>query len=285
MIRSTCDKCCGEVCPSPPFSYIVGDGKAWRQWQFNPLKFLQLSSFVHRNPCTPRRKATLSWVLLERVVEGVGVGGYGVGHIHPQEGCCWRMWVNLSLSVAEQLANFQLLVSLGASRSHSYLWFTESTAWVLISDSFQKLLSVTKKYLLFFSCSVVSDSLQPHGMQHTRLPCPSLSLWLCPNSCPLSWGCHLTISSSVTLFSSCPQSFPASESYPVSWCFALCGWSIGASASGSVLPMNNQGWFSFRLTGLISCSPRDSQESSLAPQLENIILWHSAFIMVQLSHL
>ena len=87
-------------------------------------------------------------------------------------------------------------------------------------------------------------------LQHTRLPCPSPSPRVCANLCPLSQGCHPTISSSVTLFSSCPQSFLASGSFPKSWLFTSGGQSIGASAS--VLPMNIQGWFPFWLTGFIS---------------------------------
>ena len=107
---------------------------------------------------------------------------------------------------------------------------------------------------------VVSDSLQPHELQYTRLPCHSLCLWVCSNSCPLSqWG-HPTISSSVTPVSFCPQSSPASESFPMSWLFTSDGQSIGASAS--VLPMNIQGWF--------PCCSRVSVESSPAPQWESI---------------
>ena len=116
----------------------------------------------------------------------------------------------------------------------------------------------------------MSDSLQPHGLQHTRFPCPSLSPGVCSNSCPLSWWCHPTISSCVIPFSSFPQSFPASGSFPVSQLFASCGWSIGITASAWVLPMNIQGWFPLGLTGLISFRPRHSQESSPAPQFESI---------------
>ena len=97
----------------------------------------------------------------------------------------------------------------------------------------------------FFSCSVVSDSLQPHGLQHARLSCPSPSPRDCSKSCPLSsrW-CHATISTSVNPFSSCLQSFPASGSFPVSWLFTSGGQSIGTSAS--VLPiyvLPTFGWF------------------------------------------
>ena len=77
-----------------------------------------------------------------------------------------------------------------------------------------------------------------HQLQHAWLPCPSLSPTVCSNSCPLSWWCHPTISSSVTLFSSCPQSFPGSGSFPMSRLLASGGQSIGASASASILPMN-----------------------------------------------
>ena len=101
-----------------------------------------------------------------------------------------------------------------------------------------------------FSRSVVSDSLRPHELQHARLPCPFLSPRICSNSCPLHWWCHLNISSSVTSFSSCPQYFPLSGSFPMSWLFASSGQSIGMSAL--VLPINIQGWFSLGLTGLIS---------------------------------
>ena len=100
----------------------------------------------------------------------------------------------------------------------------------------------------------MSNSLQPHGLQHASLPCPSLSPGVCSNSCPLSRWCHPTISSSVTPFSSCPQCFPASGSFPMSQLFAWGGHSIGASASASVLPMNIQGWFPLGFTGLILLS-------------------------------
>ena len=97
--------------------------------------------------------------------------------------------------------------------------------------------------VLLFSYSVVSNSLQPHGLQHTRLLCPSPSPGVCSNSCPLSWWYHPTISSSVPPFS-CLQSFPASGSFPVIQLFTSGGQSIGGSASASVLPIRTiQGWF------------------------------------------
>ena len=105
---------------------------------------------------------------------------------------------------------------------------------------------------LLFSCSVVSDSLQPHGLQHARLPCPSPTLGSLSNSCPLNQWCHPTISSSTVPFSSHPQSFPASGSFQMSQLFASDGQSTGVLASASVLPMNIQGWFPLGLIGLIS---------------------------------
>ena len=118
-------------------------------------------------------------------------------------------------------------------------------------DSQWKLFS-TQLYTLHFNHWVMSDSLPPHGLQHARLPCPSPTPRARSNSCPLSWWCHPTISSSVVPFSVCLQSFPASGSFQMSQLFASGGQSIGVSASASVLPMNIQDWFSFGLTGLIA---------------------------------
>ena len=103
-----------------------------------------------------------------------------------------------------------------------------------------------------FSLSVVSDSLQPYGLQHTRPPCPSPTPRACSSSCPLSQWCHPTISSSVVPFSSHLQSFPASGSFQMSQFFASGGQSNETSASTSVLPMNIQDWFHLGLTDLIS---------------------------------
>ena len=105
--------------------------------------------------------------------------------------------------------------------------------------------------LVQFNCSVTSDSLWPHGLQHSWLLCPSPTHGACSKSCPLSQWCHPTISSSVVPFS-CIQSFPASGSFPMSQFFASGGQSIGVSASASVLPMNIQDWFPLGWTGWIS---------------------------------
>ena len=121
-----------------------------------------------------------------------------------------------------------------------------------------------------FIHSIMSNSLQHHGLQHARLPCPSPPPRACSNSCPLTWWCHPTISSSVVAFFSCLQSFPASGSFPRSQFFASGGQSTGASASASVFPMNIQGWFPLGWTGLISLQSKDSQESSPTPQFKSI---------------
>ena len=102
------------------------------------------------------------------------------------------------------------------------------------------------------SRSIVSDSLQPHESQHARPPCPSPAPGVHPNSCALSWWCHPAISSSVIPFSSCPQSLPASGSFPMSQLFTWDGQSIGVSASASVLPLNTQDLSPFGWTGWIS---------------------------------
>ena len=126
-----------------------------------------------------------------------------------------------------------------------------------------------------FSLSVMSHTLQPHGLQHARISCPSPTPGACSKSCPSSWWCHPTISSSVVLFSSCLQSFPASGSFPVSQFFALGGQSIGISGSASILPINIQDWSPLGWNGWISLqskglSPRDSQESLPTPQFKSI---------------
>ena len=124
-------------------------------------------------------------------------------------------------------------------------------------------------YITQFSLSVGSNSLQPHGLQHTRLPCPPPTPGVYSKSSPSSQWFHPIISFSVIPFSSRLQSFPASGSFPVSWVFTSGSKSIRASASASVLPMIIEGCFLLGLTSLISC-PRDSQQSSPTPQLKDI---------------
>ena len=132
--------------------------------------------------------------------------------------------------------------------------------------------------LFLFSLSVVSDSLWPHGLQHTRLPCPSPSPGVCSNSWPLSQWCHPTISSIIIIFSLCLQSFPASGSFPMSWLFTSGGQSIGVSASAPGFPMNIQDWFPLGWTGWISL-----QSKGLSRVFSNITVQKHQFFSAQLS--
>ena len=126
----------------------------------------------------------------------------------------------------------------------------------------------------------MSSSLWPHGLQHARLPCPSLSPRVCSNSCLLSRWCSLT-SSSATPFSFCLRSFPALGSFPISQLFTSGGQSINIKALATVLPMNIQGWFPLGLTGLISLLPKGLLQHH---NLKASVLQCSAFFMLQLSH-
>ena len=121
-------------------------------------------------------------------------------------------------------------------------------------------------------------TLQPHGLQHTRPPCPSPTPGVYSNSCPLSQWCHPTISSSVIPFSSCPQSFPASESFQMSQFFASGGQSIGVSASTPDLPMNTQDWSPLGWTGWISL-----QSKGLSRVFFNTTVQKHQFFGAQLS--
>ena len=124
----------------------------------------------------------------------------------------------------------------------------------------------------------VSDSLWPHGLQHTRLPCLSPFPGACSNSCPLSQWCYPTVSSSVVPFSSCFKSFPASGSFLMSQLFTSGGQNIGASVSASVLPMNIQDWFPLGWTGWISLKSK-----GLSRVFSNTTVWKHQFFSAQLS--
>ena len=119
-------------------------------------------------------------------------------------------------------------------------------------------------------------TLRPHGLLHARLPCLSASPAVCSNSCPLSWWYHPTISSSVASFSSCPQSFSESGSFPMSWLFASVAQSIGPLAS--VLPMTIQDWFPLRLAGLVSLLSK-----GLSRNFSNTTVQKYQFFRAQLS--
>jgi len=146
----------------------------------------------------------------------------------------------------------------------SECWNSSDTTWGILGG----------RILLLLSRWVMSDSLQPRGLQHARLPCPSLSP--CSDSSPLSRWCHRIISSSVAPFSSCPQSFPASGSFPMTWSLASGGQCIGASASALVLSVNRQDWFALGLTGLFSLLSK-----GLSRIFSNIIIWRHQFFGAQ----
>ena len=137
---------------------------------------------------------------------------------------------------------------------------------------FRKLSSV------LFILSVMFNSLPPHGLQYARLPCPSPIPRAYSNSCPSSWCCHSTISSSVIPFLSCLQSFPASGSFPMSQFFASGGQNVGISASASVLPMNIQDWFPLGWTDWISL-----QSKGLSRVFSNTTVQKHQFFGAQLS--
>ena len=148
---------------------------------------------------------------------------------------------------------------------------------------FIELLSVPNAALRFhssvqFSCSVVSNSLWPHGLQHIRLPCPSPTARAYSNSYPSHWWCHPTILSSVVPFSSHLQSFPASGFFPMSQFFTSGGQSIRVSASASILPMNIQDWFPLGWTGWISL-----QSKWLSRVFSNTTVQKHQFFSAQLS--
>ena len=152
--------------------------------------------------------------------------------------------------------------------------------WVdcLMNDQSDLFYETMDALLLLFSCQVVSDSLRPHGPQHTRPPCPLLSPRVCPNSCPLNQWCHPTISSSVFPFSSCLQSYPASGSFQMSQFFTSGGQNIGVSASATVPPINIQDWSSLGWTHRISL-----QSKGLSRIFSNTIAQKHQFFYAQVS--
>ena len=164
-----------------------------------------------------------------------------------------------------------------AISNSSLLQITLHWAFLQLREKYQQS-QICRLLLLFFSCYNVSSSLQPHELQHPRLPCPSLSPGACSNSCPSSQWCHPAISSSVVPFSSCPQSFPALGSFPMSQLFTWGGQSNGASASTSVLPMNIQDSFPLGLTRWISLQSKGHWRV-----LSNITVQKHQFFRAQLS--
>ena len=178
-----------------------------------------------------------------------------------------KIWYYVSWGIFWLCRNLQIRkreltqVKKQKANSSQNLWL-----WLLKFDRIPKEISFLLSYLLCcmlvissvqFGHSVVSDSLQPRGLQYAKFPCPSPSPRAYSNSCPSSQWCYPTISSSVVPFSSCLQSFSASGSFPMSQFFPSGGQSIGVSASAPVLPMNVQDWFPLGWTSLISLQSKE----------------------------
>ena len=196
------------------------------------------------------------------------------------------MW--MSCSTISVLPNFCPSLSFLIATNHlhhsydftSLFYFCSGTLLLtsltfLLSRNFQVVSVICSVH---FSRSVMSDSLQLNEPQHARPPCPSPTPGVHPNPCPLCRWCHPTISSSVAPFSSCPQPFPASGSFPISQLFTSGGQSIGVSASTSVLPMNTQDWFPLGWTGWVSL-----QSNGLSRVFSNTTVQMHQFFRAQLS--
>ena len=151
--------------------------------------------------------------------------------LHPSELC-----LNTSFECPASCIEFALVIYFTYGNKHFSIPFISFNCFTSVQ----------------FNCSVLSDYLRPHESQHARPPCPSLNPGVHSNSCPLGRWCHPAISSSVIPFSSCPQSLPASGSFPMSQLFAWGDQSTEVSASASVLPMNTQDWSPLGWTGWIS---------------------------------
>ena len=171
---------------------------------------------------------------------------------------------------------FQTLRSMSCAQVQEKGWIAEKRIRAAIHSIL--------KILLLFSCKVMSNSFQPHGLQCTRLLCSLLSSAVCSISCPLSRWCYPTISHSTIPFSFCLQSFPVSGFFPMSRLFTSDGQNKGASAS--TLSMNIQGWFPLGLTGLISLQSKGPFKSLLQQHSSKAsVLQCSACFIAQLSHL
>ena len=182
-------------------------------------------------------------------------------------------WIQLSSELYPESV-FPLLCKLTTNKSY--------VSWLIVNLlRFYFRLGVLLKPSVHFSsvlCSVVSDSLRPHELKHYRPPCPSPTPRVHSDSCPSSRWCHSAISSSVVPFSSCPQSLPASESFPMSQFFAWGGQSTGVSALASVLPMNTQDWSPLEWTGWIFL-----QSKGLSRVFFNITVQKPQFFSAQFS--
>ena len=166
-----------------------------------------------------------------------------------------RLFEPITLSLIEEVLWYFVSASISISYESIYSCFERSGYFLSFCVASMNNIALTPWAPFFsqFSCSVVSDSLRPHGLHAACLAaCPSPASGVYSNSCPLSWWCHPTISSSVIPFSSCLESFPASGSFQMSQFFTSGGQSTGVSASATVLPVNIQDWFPLGWTGWIS---------------------------------
>ena len=179
-----------------------------------------------------------------------------------------KMEVPLQSELTECLVNARhWLLCMGANLIGDMCWGLGSPS---LAGKTCQLQIVFAMWCVQFSRSLMSDSLQPHGLQHARAHCSSPNPGAWANSRPSSWWFHQTISSSVLLFSCCLQSFSETGSFLMSQFFTSVGQSVGGSISASVLPMNIQVWFPLGWLSGSPCSPRDSQESCPTPQFKTI---------------
>ena len=227
----------------------------WMTYTTLAEKIVQLSSHVRFfvTPWTVAHQAPLSMGILH--MENTGVGCHALfQRIFPTQGSnpglsiaggLFTSWARRkALTISQSLPKF-MFIALVMPSSHLILW----CPFLLLHSIYLSFRDFSSS--VHFSHSVVSNSLWLHGLQHSRLPCPSPTPGVYSNLCPLSLWCHATISSFVP-FSSCLQSCPASGSFQMSQLFPSGGQSIGVSASGSVLPMNIHDWFPLGWTGWIS---------------------------------
>ena len=242
-------------------------------WPWRPAWFHYRSSTGLGETTLPSSVGGHKWNLVHTNIQRKGAGPHR--GLNQTTSYCWRVSCRGEGHQGLTTGHLRPNNYQGGSAPHP-------SAEIWIKALLSKALSTS---LVQFSCSVVSNSLQPHGLQHARLPCPSPTPGIYSNSCPSSWWCHPTVSSSVILFSSHLQSFPASGSFPMSQLFTSGGQSIGVSASTSVLPMNIQDWSPLQWTGWISLQVQGTLKSLLQHHiLKASILWHSTLFIVQLLH-
>ena len=191
---------------------------------------------------------------------------------------CDPMNCSLSGSSVHGIFQARILEWVATSSSRGSSWPRDWTYVSCVSCIAGDYLSLSMEITVQFSHSAMSDSLWPHGLQHARSPCPSPTPGIYPNSGPSSRWCHPTISFSVIPFSSCLQSFPASESFSMSQLFAPGGQKIGVSTSTSILPMNTQDWSPLGCTGSTSL-----QSKGLPRVFSNTTVQKHQFFGAQLS--